>query len=84
MFIGGKLCPAESVRVQNILNSDKNHFRRSSKFLNKAMIKPIRARDVQVRHQIDLMAMGKNGVVKMNSKAQFRRRTFHEPNLIPL
>ena len=47
------------VRVQNILNSDKNHFRRNAKFLNEAMIKPIRARGVQVRHQIFLMHMGK-------------------------
>ena len=39
------------------------------KFLNMATIKPIRARDVQVRHQIDLMAMRKKGVVKMNGKS---------------
>ena len=57
------------VRVQNILNSDKNHFRRNAKFLNKATKKPIHARDVQVRYQIDLMDMGKTGVVKMNGKS---------------
>ena len=47
------------VRVQNILNFDKNHFRRNAKFLNEAMIKPIRARGAQVRHQIYLMHLGK-------------------------
>lgn len=57
------------VRVQNILNSDKKHFRRNAKFLNKATKKPIHARDVQVRYQIDLMDMGKTGVVKMNVKS---------------
>ena len=57
------------VTVQNILNCDKNHFRRNAKFLNKAMVKPIRARDVQVRHQIDLMDMGKNGIVRINGKS---------------
>ena len=54
------------IRVQNTLNVDKNHFRRNAKFFNKATIKPIRARDVQVRHQIDLMDMGKKGIVKMD------------------
>lgn len=54
------------VRVQNIPNfSQKNTF---AKFLNKATIKPIRARDVQVKHQINLMDTGKKGVVKMNGK----------------
>lgn len=50
------------VRVQNILHSDKNNFRRNAKFLNKVMIKPIRATDVQVRHQIDLTDIGKKEV----------------------
>ena len=50
-------------RIQDILNKDKSHYRRNAKFLNKATLKPIRARDVQVRHQIDLMDMGKKGTV---------------------
>ena len=45
-------------------NRDKSHYRRNARFLNKATLKPIRARDaVQVRHQIDLMDMGKKGTV---------------------
>lgn len=65
----GKYVELNRVTEQNILNSDKKHFRRNAKFLNKAMIKPIRARDVQVRQQIDLMDMGKNGVVRINGKS---------------
>ena len=30
------------------------------------MLKPIRARDVQIRHQVDLMDMGQNGTVKLH------------------
>lgn len=50
--------------VQSILNRDKLHYRRNARFLNKAILKPIRARDVQVRHQVDLMDLGKRGKVK--------------------
>ena len=53
-------------KIQTILNTDKSHYRRNAKFLNKAKLKPIRARDVHVRHQIDLMDMSKKGSVKMN------------------
>ena len=42
-------------KIQDILNRDKSHY--------KATLKPIRAREVQVRHQIDLMDMGKKGTV---------------------
>ena len=45
---------------------DKSHYRRNAKFLNEANLKPIRARDVHVRHQTDLMDMSKKGSVKMN------------------
>ena len=43
---------------------DKSHYRRNAKFLNKAKakLKPIRARDVHVRHQIDLMDMSKKRI----------------------
>lgn len=51
-------------RVQDILNKDKLHYRRNARFLNKAILKPIRARDVQVRHQVDLMDLGKRGSVE--------------------
>ena len=34
--------------IQTILNADKSHYRRNAKFLNKAKLKPIRARDVHV------------------------------------
>ena len=50
--------------VQDILNRDKLHYRRNARFLNKAILKPIRARDVQVGHQVDLMDIGKGGSVK--------------------
>ena len=53
-------------KIQDILNRDKSHYRRNARFLNKATLKPIRARDVQVRHQIDLMDMGKKGTVTAN------------------
>ena len=53
-------------KVQKILNMDKSHYRRNAKFINKATLKPIRARDVQARHQIDLMDMGRKGTVKKN------------------
>ncbi len=46
-------------RIQDILNKYKSHYCRNARFLNKAALKPIRARDVQVRHQIDLMDIGK-------------------------
>ena len=45
---------------------DKSHYRRNAKFLNKAKLKPIRARDVHVSHQIDMMDMSKIGSVKIN------------------
>ena len=48
-------------KIQTILNTDKSHYRRNAKFLNKAKLKPIRARDVHVRHQIDMMDMSKIG-----------------------
>ena len=51
-------------RVQNILNTDNLHYRKNVRFLNKAILKPIQARDVQVRHQVDLMDLGKRGRVK--------------------
>ena len=51
-------------RVQNILNTDKLLDRKNARFLNKAIFKPIQARDVQVRHEIDLMDLGKRGRVK--------------------
>ena len=55
-------------KIQNILNTDKGHYRRNVKFMNKATLKPIRARDVHVRHQIDLMDMGSKGSVKLNGQ----------------
>lgn len=56
-------------KVQNILNSDTLHYRKNAKFLNKATLKPIRAQDVQTRHQVDLMDMGKGGTVPLNKKS---------------
>ena len=55
-------------KIQNILNTDKSHYRRNAKFMNKATLKPVRARDVHMRHQIDLMDMGSKGSVKLNGK----------------
>ena len=55
-------------RIQNILNTDKSHYRRNAKFMNKETLKPIRAKDVHIRHQIDLMDMGCKGSVKMNGQ----------------
>ena len=51
-------------RLQNSLNTDKLHYQKNARFLNKAILKPIQARDVQVRHQVDLMDLGKRGRVK--------------------
>ena len=45
---------------------DKSNYRRNAKFLNKPKLKPIRARDVHVRHQIVFIDMSKKGSVKMN------------------
>lgn len=55
-------------KIPNILNTDKGHYRRNAKFMNKATLKPIRARDVHARHQIDLMDMGSKGSVKLNGQ----------------
>ena len=55
-------------KIQNIPNTDKSHYRRNAKFMNKATLKPVRARDVHMRHQIDLMDMGSRGSVKMNGR----------------
>lgn len=60
-FIG-----VSKVKVQKILNTDKSHYHRNAKFMNKATLKPVRAKDVQERHQIDLMDMGRKGTVKRN------------------
>ena len=54
------------IKVQKIRNTDKQHYKRNAKFCNKARLKPIRARDVQMRHQIDLMDMGRKGAIKFN------------------
>ena len=53
-------------KIQTILNTVKSHYRRNAKFLNKAKLKLIRAKEVHVRHQIDLMDMSRKGYVKMN------------------
>ena len=50
-------------KVQNILISNTLHYGKNAKCLNKATLKPIRAQDVQTRHQVDLMNMGKGGTV---------------------
>ena len=50
-------------KVQHILNPDRIHYQQNAKFCNKATVKPIRARDVQIRHQVDLMGMGEEGKV---------------------
>ena len=42
-------------RVQAALNNDKLHYKRNAMFCNKATLKPIRASDVQIKHQVDLM-----------------------------
>ena len=57
------------VKVQEFLNTDKQHYIRNAKFCNKARLKPIRPRDVQIRHQIDLMDMGQKGAVKFNGSS---------------
>ena len=57
------------IKVQEFLNTDKQHYKRNAKFCNKARLKPIRARDVQIRHQIDLMDMGQKGAVKFNGSS---------------
>ena len=62
--------------VQDILNHDKLYYHRNAKFpnkalyyhrnakfLNKAPLKPIQAHSIQLRHQIDLTDLGKQGSV---------------------
>ena len=51
---------------RTILNIDKSNHRRNDKSLSKAKLTLIRARDVHVRHQIDLMDMSSKGSVKMS------------------
>ena len=50
--------------MQKVLNTDKSHYHRKAKFMNKATLKPIRAKDVQERHQIDLIDMGRKELLK--------------------
>ena len=56
-------------KVQHILNPDRIHYQQNAKFCNKATLKPIRARDVQIRHQVDLMGMGEEGKVQVGNKS---------------
>ena len=37
-------------KIQNILDTDESHYRRNPNFMNKATLKPVRARDVHIRH----------------------------------
>ena len=46
-------------KIQDILNKDKSHYCRNARCLNKAT-------DLQVRHQIDVMDIGKKGIVTVN------------------
>ena len=55
-------------RTQNTLNTDKNQYRRNAKFMNKASLKAIRAKDVLIRHEINLIDIGRNGSVMMNGQ----------------
>lgn len=57
---------AGRVKVQEILNTDKQHYKRNGKFSNKARLKPIWARDMQTRHYVDLMDMGQKGTVNLH------------------
>ena len=56
-----KFLGVSRAEIRTILNIDKSNHRRNAKFLNKAKLTPIRARDVHVRHQIDLMDMSRKG-----------------------
>lgn len=46
-------------KIQDTLNRKKSHYRRNARILNKTTLKQIRGQAVQVRHQIDLMDIGK-------------------------
>ena len=54
--------------IQTLLNQDKAHNQRNTRFRNKAVLRPIRAKDVQIRHQIDLIDMGRKGTVTFRSE----------------
>ena len=53
-----KFLGVSRAEIRTILNIDKSNHRRNAKFLNKAKLTPIRARDAHVRHQTGQSALG--------------------------
>ena len=45
--------------VRSVLGKSRLHQKLNVRFQNKAVLKPVRARSVQIRHQIDLVDMGR-------------------------
>ena len=54
--------------IQNMLNQDKVHTERNTRFSNKADLRPIRAKDVRTRNQIDLNDMGGRATATFKGK----------------
>lgn len=46
-------------RIQGALDTSRHYQHLQARFVNKPILKPIRAKDVQTRHQIDLVNMNK-------------------------
>lgn len=55
--------------VRSVLQKSRIHQKLNARFQNKAPLKPIRARTVQIRHQIDLISME-------NSPCRWKGKTF--------
>lgn len=57
-------------KVQNVLNNNQLHHQQNARFCKKAKLKPIHAKDVQIRHQIDLLDLGKKATVNQKSNSE--------------
>ena len=49
-----------------MLNDNQLHHQQNARFCNKAKLKPIRAKDVQIRLQTDLLDLGRKAMVSEN------------------
>ena len=56
-------------RIQYLLKHNDAYIRRNTRFSNKLVLRPIRAKEVQIRNQIDMMdiAVKRQSLLKVNS-----------------
>ena len=56
-------------RIQYLLKHNDAYIRRNTRFSNKLVLPPIRAKEVQIRNQIDMMdiAVKRQSLLKVNS-----------------